>query len=76
MALGAAFGGAYALVTMTRVGVNVAADPLFHAAYTGVRGALVVVSADDPGMASSQNEQDNRPYAVAAQSSSCLRAFL
>jgi indolepyruvate ferredoxin oxidoreductase, alpha subunit len=64
--LGAAFGGARALVTMKHVGVNVAADPLFTAAYTGVTGGLVVVSADDPGMASSQNEQDNRRYAVAA----------
>ena len=61
-----AFGGAAALVTMKHVGLNVAADPLFTAAYTGVDGALVVVSADDPGMASSQNEQDNRRYAVAA----------
>jgi indolepyruvate ferredoxin oxidoreductase alpha subunit len=64
--LGAAFGGARALVTMKHVGMNVAADPLFTAAYTGVEGALVVVSADDPGMASSQNEQDNRHYAMAA----------
>jgi indolepyruvate ferredoxin oxidoreductase alpha subunit len=64
--LGAAFAGARALVTMKHVGMNVAADPLFTAAYTGVSGALVVVSADDPGMASSQNEQDNRHYAVAA----------
>lgn len=64
--LGAAFGGARALVTMKHVGVNVAADPLFTAAYTGVSGALVVVCADDPGMASSQNEQDSRRYAVAA----------
>jgi indolepyruvate ferredoxin oxidoreductase alpha subunit len=51
---------------MKHVGLNVAADPLFTAAYTGVTGALIVVSADDPGMASSQNEQDNRHYAVAA----------
>lgn len=64
--IGAAFAGARALVTMKHVGLNVAADPLFTAAYTGVTGALVVVSADDPGMASSQNEQDNRRYAVAA----------
>ncbi len=64
--LGAAFAGARVLVTMKHVGLNVAADPLFTAAYTGVSGALVVVSADDPGMASSQNEQDNRRYAVAA----------
>jgi indolepyruvate ferredoxin oxidoreductase alpha subunit len=64
--LGAAFGGARAIVTMKHVGLNVAADPLFTAAYTGVTGALIVVTADDPGMASSQNEQDNRRYAVAA----------
>ncbi len=66
VALGTAFGGSRALVTMKHVGLNVAADPLFTAAYTGVVGALIVVSADDPGMASSQNEQDNRRYAVAA----------
>ncbi|MBS1207926.1 MAG: thiamine pyrophosphate protein domain protein TPP-binding protein [Proteobacteria bacterium] len=64
--LGAAFGGARALVTMKHVGVNVAADVLFTAAYTGVTGGLILVSADDPGMASSQNEQDNRHYARAA----------
>jgi indolepyruvate ferredoxin oxidoreductase alpha subunit len=66
VALGAAFGNARAIVTMKHVGLNVAADVLFTAAYTGVRGALVVVTADDPGMSSSQNEQDNRRYAVAA----------
>jgi indolepyruvate ferredoxin oxidoreductase alpha subunit len=66
VALGAAFAGARALVTMKHVGLNVAADPLFTAAYTGVSGGLVLISADDPGMASSQNEQDNRRYAVAA----------
>ena len=64
--IGAAFGGARALVTMKHVGLNVAADPLFTVAYTGVSGALVIACADDPGMASSQNEQDNRRYAVAA----------
>jgi indolepyruvate ferredoxin oxidoreductase, alpha subunit len=64
--LGAAFANARVLVTMKHVGLNVAADPLFTAAYTGVNGALIVVTADDPGMASSQNEQDNRRYAVAA----------
>jgi indolepyruvate ferredoxin oxidoreductase alpha subunit len=64
--IGSAFAGARTLVTMKHVGVNVAADPLFTAAYTDLDGALVVVSADDPGMASSQNEQDNRRYAVAA----------
>ena len=66
VALGAAFGSARALTTMKHVGLNVAADPLFTAAYSGVNGALIVVSADDPGMASSQNEQDNRRYAEAA----------
>ncbi len=66
VALGVAFAGARAIVTMKHVGLNVAADPLFTAAYTGVTGALIVVSADDPGMASSQNEQDNRHFAVAA----------
>jgi len=63
---GVAYGGGRALVTMKHVGLNVAADPLFTLAYTGVTGALIVISADDPGMASSQNEQDNRHYAVAA----------
>ncbi len=64
--IGAAYARARVLVTMKHVGVNVAADPLFTAAYTGVDGALVLVSADDPGMASSQNEQDNRWYALHA----------
>lgn len=66
VALGAAFGGGWAMATMKHVGLNVAADVLFTAAYSGVNGALLIVSADDPGMASSQNEQDNRRYAVAA----------
>ncbi len=66
VAIGASFGGARALATMKHVGLNVAADPLFTVAYTGITGGLVIVSADDPGMASSQNEQDNRHYAVAA----------
>lgn len=64
--LGVAMGRAPALVTMKHVGLNVAADPLFTATYTGTSGPLVIVSADDPGMASSQNEQDNRRYALAA----------
>lgn len=64
--MGVALAGGRALVTMKHVGLNVAADPLFTVAYSGVDGALVVVSADDPGMASSQNEQDNRRFAVAA----------
>jgi len=67
VALGASFAGARALATMKHVGLNVAADPLFTAAYTGVKGGLVVVTADDPEMHSSQNEQDNRNYAYAAK---------
>jgi indolepyruvate ferredoxin oxidoreductase alpha subunit len=66
VAIGVAFAGARAIVTMKHVGLNVAADPLFTVASTRLDGALVVVSADDPGMASSQNEQDNRRYALAA----------
>ncbi len=65
--IGAAIAGARAIVTMKMVGVNVAADPLFTVAYTGVRAGLVLVSADDPGMHSSQNEQDNRLYAAFAK---------
>ena len=64
--IGVAFANGRSLVTMKHVGVNVAADPLFTIAYSGTPGGLVLVSADDPGMASSQNEQDNRRYAVAA----------
>ena len=66
VAIGASMGGARALCCMKHVGVNVAADPLFTAAYTGVRGGLVVVAGDDPGMHSSQNEQDSRFYARSA----------
>lgn len=62
VAIGASIGGARTLVAMKHVGVNVAADPLYTFAYTGVNGGLVIVSADDPGMHSSQNEQDNRGY--------------
>jgi len=62
-AAGAAFGGARALAAMKHVGVNVAADSLMSLSYTGVNGGLVLVSADDPGAFSSQNEQDNRHYA-------------
>jgi len=65
--LGASLAGARTLVTMKHVGVNVAADPLFTAAYTGIKGGLVIVSADDPNLHSSQNEQDNRNYAKAAK---------
>jgi len=63
VALGASLGGVRALATMKHVGVNVAADTLMTAAYTGIGAGLVIVSADDPGMHSSQNEQDNRLYA-------------
>jgi len=66
-AYGASMAGARALATMKHVGVNVAADPLFTAVYNGVGAGLVLVSADDPGMHSSQNEQDNRHYAKAAK---------
>jgi indolepyruvate ferredoxin oxidoreductase alpha subunit len=63
VAIGASFAGARTLVAMKHVGVNVAADPLFTLSYTGVKGGLVLVTADDPEMHSSQNEQDNRNYA-------------
>ena len=66
VALGVSMAGARSVVTMKHVGLNVAADPLFTAAYLDLPGGLVVVSADEPGMSSSQNEQDNRRYAVAA----------
>ena len=66
VAIGASMGGARAMCCMKHVGVNVAADPLFTAAYTGVRGGLVLIVADDPGMHSSQNEQDSRFYARSA----------
>jgi len=66
IAYGAALAGARALVAMKHVGLNVAADPLHSAAYTGVEGGLLVVSADDPWMYSPQNEQDTRWYGVQA----------
>lgn len=66
-AIGASIAGVRALAAMKHVGVNVAADPLFTFAYTGVTGGCVLISADDPGMHSSQNEQDNRNYATAAK---------
>ena len=62
VALGASIGGARAMTCMKHVGLNVAADPLMTAAYTGVGAGLVIVVADDPGMHSSQNEQDSRFY--------------
>lgn len=66
VAIGASFAGARSMVCMKHVGVNVAADPMFTAAYTGVNGGLVILAADDPGMHSSQNEQDTRFYARSA----------
>lgn len=66
-ALGVSFAGRRSLVSMKHVGLNVAADPFMSAALTGVGGGFVVVVADDPGMHSSQNEQDSRFYAQFAQ---------
>ncbi|MDR0397303.1 MAG: indolepyruvate ferredoxin oxidoreductase subunit alpha [Oscillospiraceae bacterium] len=66
IAAGASIGGARTLTCMKHVGLNVAADPLFTLAYTGVNAGLVVVVADDPGVHSSQNEQDSRFYARSA----------
>ncbi|HHY53348.1 MAG TPA: indolepyruvate ferredoxin oxidoreductase subunit alpha, partial [Clostridiales bacterium] len=66
-AIGASFAGVRSMASMKHVGVNVAADPLFTFGYTGVGAGMVLVSADEPGMHSSQNEQDNRNYAVAAR---------
>ncbi len=67
VAIGASMAGVRALAAMKHVGVNVATDPIFTASYTGVGGGLVIVTADDPELHSSQNEQDNRHYAVAAK---------
>jgi len=64
---GASFGGARVITAMKHVGLNVAADPFFSLSYIGATGGIVVVSADDPGMHSSQNEQDNRHFARAAK---------
>ncbi|MDO5015571.1 MAG: indolepyruvate ferredoxin oxidoreductase subunit alpha [Eubacteriales bacterium] len=66
-AYGASMGGVRSLAAMKHVGVNVAADPIFTAAYNGVNAGMVIVTADDPSMFSSQNEQDNRHYARAAK---------
>ena len=67
VAFGASLGGRRAFCGMKHVGLNVAADPLFTASYTGVNAGLVIAVADDPGMHSSQNEQDSRHYARAAK---------
>ena len=66
-ALGTSYAGKRALVSMKHVGLNVAADPFMSAALTGANGGFLVVVADDPGMHSSQNEQDSRFYAQFAQ---------
>lgn len=66
-AIGASIAGARSFCGMKHVGLNVAADPLYTAAYTGVTGGLVIAVADDPGMHSSQNEQDSRHHAIAAK---------
>lgn len=67
VAIGASIGGARAFCGMKHVGLNVAADPLYTVAYTGVNGGLVIGVADDPGMHSSQNEQDSRHHAIASK---------
>lgn len=67
VAIGASIAGARSMACMKHVGLNVMADPLFTAAYTGVNGGLVFCVADDPGMHSSQNEQDSRHYAKASK---------
>ena len=67
VAIGAAIGGKRSFCAMKHVGVNVAADPLFTVSYSGVNAGMVIGVADDPGMHSSQNEQDSRHYAVSAK---------
>ena len=67
VAYGAAIGGARSICAMKHVGLNVAADPMFTAAYNGINRGFVIVTADDPSMHSSQNEQDNRYYAKFAK---------
>ena len=67
VAVGSSIAGARSFCAMKHVGLNVAADPLFTASYTGVNAGMVIAVADDPGMHSSQNEQDSRHYAKAAK---------
>ena len=67
VAIGASMAGARAMSCMKHVGMNVMADPLFTVSYIGVNGGLVFCVADDPGMHSSQNEQDSRHYAKASK---------
>jgi indolepyruvate ferredoxin oxidoreductase alpha subunit len=65
-ALGASFAGRRSIVTMKHVGLNVAADPFINGSLLGIKGGIVIAVADDPGMHSSQNEQDSRFYAAFA----------
>ena len=67
VAIGSSIAGARSFCGMKHVGLNVAADPLFSASYTGVNAGMVIAVADDPGMHSSQNEQDSRHYAKASK---------
>lgn len=67
VALGASIAGSRSFCGMKHVGLNVAADPLYTASYTGVNGGMVIAVADDPGMHSSQNEQDSRHHAIASK---------
>ena len=67
VAIGASIAGARSFCGMKHVGLNVAADPLYTVSYTGVNGGLVIAVADDPGMHSSQNEQDSRHHAIASK---------
>ncbi len=67
VAIGASIGGARSFCGMKHVGLNVAADPLYTASYTGVNAGMVIAVADDPGMHSSQNEQDSRHHAIASK---------
>lgn len=66
-AIGASYAGVRSIAVMKHVGVNVAADPIFTVAYTGINAGLIIITADDPGIHSSQNEQDNRHYAKSAK---------
>ena len=66
-AIGASFGGVRSFSAMKHVGLNVAADPVFTASYTGVNAGMIIAVADDPGMHSSQNEQDSRNHAISSK---------
>ena len=80
VAYGAALAGKRSMCAMKHVGMNVAADPMYTASYTGVNAGMVIVVADDAGMHSSQNEQDSRHHAIASKlpmlEPSCRRLLL